>query len=272
MLPAPWSGFSAFRQVRGERKAPNPYLQEEPFTMSQQNDQPRYPRQQWKIDTDPLIEELINSNNRNLHGIDTMAWMLHIVGRLQGGRFDRRDLENIISSFLDQSRELLANGRSYCREALKALLLLKYAPAAGALTRSDWKDELARNRLQLETLIRHNRSMKPFRRPHDPLRLAQRESERSEHPYLWALHHRRSAQRSAFRTAPDRQVEQPSARGMSLERGEDHRLQPRQPLRHPRQLAHGALRGTHQHRLSGPTLAAGPMPPGAGSPLSARYG
>ena len=133
--------------------------------MSQQNDQPRYPRQQWKIDTDPLIEKLINSNKRNLHGIDTMAWMLHIVGRLQGGRFDRRDLTNIISSFLDQSRELLANGRSYCRESLKALLLLKHAPAAGALTRSGWKDELAHNRLQLETLIRHNPSMKPFVAP-----------------------------------------------------------------------------------------------------------
>ena len=146
--------------------------------MSQQNDQPRYPRQQWKIDTDPLIEELINSNNRNLHGIDTMGWMLHIVGRLQGGRFDRRDLENIISSFLDQSRELLANGRSYCREALKALLLLKYAPAAGALTRSDWKDELAHNRLQLETLIRHNPSMKPFVAP--MIRYAWRARERTQ--------------------------------------------------------------------------------------------
>ena len=145
--------------------------------MSQHDQEPLLPRRQWKNDTDPLIERLIDSNNRNLQGCDLMGWLLHVVGRLQSGRYDRRDLDSIISSFLRQVDGLLAKGRSHCRIAIKSLLLLRYAPAAGSRTRSQWKDALAYNRVHLETLLRNSPSMKPF--VHAMIRYAWR-SARSE--------------------------------------------------------------------------------------------
>ena len=170
--------------------------------MSQHDQEPLLPRRQWKNDTDPLIEKLIDSNNRNLQGCDLMGWLLHVVGRLQSGRYDRRDLDSIISSFLRQVDGLLAKGRSHCRIAIKSLLLLRYAPVAGSRTRSQWKDALAYNRLQLETLLRNSPSMKPF--VHAMTRYAWRSARSDAWTVLTTCHYIPSDLRSEIRAEQKR--------------------------------------------------------------------
>ena len=155
--------------------------------MSQPSKEPLLPRQQWKNDTDPLIEKLIDSNNRNLQGCDMMGWLLHVVGRLQSGRYDRRDLDSIIISFLQQVDDLLSKSRSHCRIAIKSLLLLRYAPAAGSTTRNQWKDALAYNRVELETLLRNSPSMKPF--VHAMIRYAWRSARSAAWTVLTTCHY-----------------------------------------------------------------------------------
>ena len=130
--------------------------------MSLDIQQPRTPAEQWKQDIDPLIDKLLHSGDRSLHGKDSLAWMFHIVGRLQSGRFDRIDLAHIISTFLVQADELLTLCRFYFQECLISLLLLKYTPAAGSQNRNEWKNRLAHNRLRIDNLIHENASIKPF--------------------------------------------------------------------------------------------------------------
>ena len=124
--------------------------------MSPNEQEPLTPRQQWKNDTDPLIERLIDSNDRSLKGRDRIGWLLHTIGRLQSGRYDRLDLDNIIDSFQRQVDDLLATAGSHFRIAIKSLLLLRFAPLAGSSTRRQWKDAVAYNRMGLETLFRNS--------------------------------------------------------------------------------------------------------------------
>ena len=132
--------------------------------MSRQNhkSEPLYPRKQWKADTDPLVRQLIKSNKRNLLGRDKIAWMFHIIGRLRNGLFSPEDMQDLTGHFENQAHELLSDARSHFKQAIRTLLLLRYAPDATSTARKEWKDGLAHYRVQLEVLYRNNPSMKPF--------------------------------------------------------------------------------------------------------------
>ena len=124
--------------------------------------EPLYPHQQWKADTDPLVQQLVNSNNRNLVGTDTMAWLFHIIGRLRNGLFSEEDKRHLINHFDNQAHGLLSDARSHFKQAIRTLLLLRYAPDAASETRHHWKEVLSNSRVQLSTLYLRNPSMKSF--------------------------------------------------------------------------------------------------------------
>ena len=124
--------------------------------------EPLYPHKQWKADTDPLVQQLLNSNKRNLVGCDMMAWMFHIVGRLQNGLFSDEDKRHLINHFDNQAHSLLSDARSHFKQVIRTLLLLRYAPEATSDSREHWKDQLSHYRLQLSTLYLNNPSMKSF--------------------------------------------------------------------------------------------------------------
>ena len=130
--------------------------------MSKHDAEPLYPRQQWAVDTDPLIQSLIDSNKRNLLGRDMMAWMFHIIGRLRNGLFSQDDMRHLINHFDNQANGLLCDARSHFKQSIRTLLLLRYAPEATDSAREHWKDQLSRNRVHIMTLYRNNPSMKPF--------------------------------------------------------------------------------------------------------------
>lgn len=130
--------------------------------MSERKSEPIYPRQQWTADTEPLIQALTDSNDRNLLGSDLMAWMFHIIGRLRNGLFSQEDMQHLLNHFDNQANGMLADARSHFKVLMRTLLLLRYAPEATAEAHKDWKDVLSHYRLQLEALYRNNPSMKPF--------------------------------------------------------------------------------------------------------------
>ena len=130
--------------------------------MPRNSQDPPTPLENWKEDTDPLIEELLNSGDHSLHGKDSIGWMYYVIGRLQSGSFDRIDLAHIVSTFLLLADTVFRRCRFSFQECLIALLLLKHAPSSSSLTRNEWKNKLAQFRLQLESLIHENESLKPF--------------------------------------------------------------------------------------------------------------
>ena len=133
--------------------------------MPRNSQHPPTPLENWKEDTDPLIEELLNSGDRSLHGKDSIGWMYYVIGRLQNGNFDRIDLAHIISTFLLLADTIFNRCRFSFQECLIALLLLKHAPSSSSQMRNEWKNKLAHSRLQIESLIRENESLKPFVQP-----------------------------------------------------------------------------------------------------------
>ena len=130
--------------------------------MPRNSQQPPTPMENWKSDTDPLIEELLNSGDRSLHGKDSIGWMFYVIGRLQRGEFDRIDLAHIISTFFVLTDAVFTRCRFNFQECLIALLLLKHAASVSSTTRNEWKNKLAHSRLQIEALIVENASLKPF--------------------------------------------------------------------------------------------------------------
>ena len=130
--------------------------------MSETSDQPVPISRIWNLATKDFIKMLKQSREAGLHDHDSHAWYLQQMGLLVRGELDKLDMTNIINHFDRMARDLVLSWRDHCREVHHRLLLLWIAPAASALTRLQWNESLGAHRLEMEHLLRNNRSLIPF--------------------------------------------------------------------------------------------------------------
>ena len=123
------------------------------------------PAEQWKKDTDPIIDSLVREGQSGLHDKDELGWIYHTVGRLQSGQFDRIDLAHIVTTFLTQADSLFTAARFSFQQCILMLLLLKHSPDSDSETHNNWKDILAHQRIRIENMIDENPSIKLFVNP-----------------------------------------------------------------------------------------------------------
>ena len=117
---------------------------------------------QWKFDTRDSYRMLTRNHDTVDPSQDSFAWHLKQIGHLSRREFDQIDLKSLIDELTQDANIHVFQCRSHYGDIVQHLILLSTAPGATADACTHWKQEISLRRIQFQSIVRRNPSIRLF--------------------------------------------------------------------------------------------------------------